>query len=188
VNLKSKFFILSIPIFMTGCSGSLFNINLQVIGEQTALERQVLGSYADIGRDLGSYSSVRGVDPNGDLTEPPEVTTSQEAAFAALRNQEYNSDDVRSILNAQIAGTNSEGFLEQRNNLPDVYFLTEDQVEQLIEEENNDRRVLFDRLKETVTYSPDQESEIISIFATINQEKAPNGTLIENEDGDWVTK
>lgn len=177
-----------VALFLQGC-GPLLNLNIKVIGEQTSLENQVLGNYADLGNELLSYSSVRGVDPSGDLNPPPETTESQRLVFAALQNRRYNSDDLILLLRSKILGEGADGFVVQRSQDLKAVSLTQDQVDQLITEENADRNVLLERLQKTIfSEAENQEQEIRWIFATINQDAAPTGTPVQSRDGKWSTK
>ena len=188
-----RFFVL--PLSLCVCSlalqgcGPLFNLNIKVLGEQTSLENQVLGSYATLGNELLAYSSVRGVEPDGSLRAPKETTESQKQVFAALQNRRYNSDDIQRLLIAGIVGETNQGTLEIRKDPPRDFPFTREQVEQLVAEENSDRAILLNRLNTTVVSdAPNREEEIRWVFATINQEIAPQGSPLQNRAGDWSTK
>lgn len=186
----NKLFLLLFPVVIAlqGC-GPLLNLNIKVIGEQTSLENQVLGNYAELGNELQSYGSVRGVDPSGALAPPKETTTSQQQVFAALQNRRYNNDDLMLLLRTGVVGEAATGFLDQRKtNLEGLPF-GQEQVTQLIEEENRDRTVLLERLQTTVfTEAENQQQEIIWVFATINQNAAPTGSAIQARTGEWSIK
>lgn len=181
-------FGLTVPILMlAGCAKSLFNVNFFVVGEQTSLEKQVLGTYGALGEDLLLYSSVRGVDEEGGLKTPPPATDSQQAAFAAMRNREYNRDDVNALLTAGLVGESQTGLLEWRDRnatLPPD--LTLDQAERIVDEENRDRGNVLGRLMATVPGIDDaSRKEVGRIFAGLNKELAPPGAWIQKEDGSW---
>jgi hypothetical protein len=159
-----------------GCQARLFDVNLFVVGEQTSLEKQVLGSYNALGENLLVYSSVRGVDPDGELRELPPATDSQRAAFAALRNREYNADDVQAILAAGLAGEGRDALMQWR----------EEDARRIVEEENADREVLLARLMQTTPgAAPTDEAEVRWILAGLNGGAAPAGAWIEGRDGTW---
>lgn len=178
-------------LIAAGCASSLVNVNLNVVGEQTALEKQVLGTYKSLGEDLMIYSSVRGVDEGGSLKTPPPATDSQRAACAAMRNREYNRDDIQRILAAGIAGEGNNGQLVVRTeSAPEsIEGLTRAQVLKLIEEENGDRRVVIERLAATTpNLTGEQRQQVGSIFAQLNHEIAPAGAWLQNADGSWRRK
>lgn len=181
--------IILFSLILSGCGGPFLDLNFFVLDEQTSLEKQVLGSYSEIGSDLTAYSSVRGVSPDGSMQTPPEKTSSQQQAFNAMRNQRYNSDDVNRLLSNRIVGEGNEGLLVLEESVNPAFGLTMDQVDQLIEEENRDRQILIDRLMETtVAETSDKRREVAWIFAQINQETAPAGTRIQMKNGEWKTK
>lgn len=174
-----------------GCGGSLVNVNLNVVGEQTALEKQVLGTYRSLGEDLMIYSSVRGVDPEGGLKVPPQATASQRAACDAMRNRQYNRDDIDRLRRAGLAGEGRDGMLALRPEQAGqgLEELTAAQVTALIEEENRDRRAVLDRLIETTPgVTGAQRASVAWIFAGLNQDAAPAGAWVQNEDGSWRRK
>jgi len=178
-------------LLAAGCIGSLFNVNLNVVGEQTALEKQVLGTYRSLGEDLMIYSSVRGVDTNGTLKVPPPATDSQRAACAAMRNRQFNRDDIESVLSAGVVAEGNDGFLSLRKEAgtASVSGLSRDQVVKLVEEENGDRRVIIERLAATTpNLTAEQRARIGWIFAGLNQETAPGGAWIQDKDGAWRRK
>ena len=181
----------AVILVAAGCAGPLANVNLNVVGEQTALEKQVLGTYKSLGEDLMIYSSVRGVDETGALKVPPKATDSQRAACQAMRNREYNRDDIVKMLASGIAGEGNDGFLVIRGEVKAdaIEGLTADQVGKLVEEENANRRTILDRLVETTPdLGKDQRVQVGRIFAGLNQETAPAGAWLQNDNGTWRKK
>jgi hypothetical protein len=183
--------VLTALLLLGGCRAPLVSVNLNVVGEQTALEKQVLGTYRELGENLMIYSSVRGVNPDGSLKTPPPATDSQRAAFEAMRSREFNRDDVEQILAAGIAGEGRDGLLRLQ---PEPAFqtvptLTPDQILAVIEEENRDRRAILARLVGTTPgLTPEQELDVALIFAGLNQETAPSGAWIQDASGTWRQK
>jgi hypothetical protein len=177
-------------LLSTGCLGNLFGINLYAVGEKTALERQVLGTYEQIGRDLTVYASVRGVEPDGSLREVPPVTESQQAVMRALANRRYNRDDIDIMLSAGVLGEARSGMLEARRENPFAGLpLSPDLAEAIFREENEDRAVIIERLVTTTPgVTPSDREEVAWIFATLNHEQAPVGSFIQLRDGSWRTR
>jgi len=174
---------------LAGCGGSLVNVKLNVVGEQTALEKQVLGTYRSLGEDLMVYSSVRGVDPSGELKVPPKATESQKAACAAMRNRQYNRDDIERILKAGIAGEGKDGLLVLRSAGTKLEELDVEQIGRLVREENSDRVAILDRLIKTAPdVKEEHRSRVAWIFAGLNQEAAPAGAWVQDEGGNWRKK
>ncbi|MBI1291900.1 DUF1318 domain-containing protein [bacterium] len=182
--------LIAAPLLTTGCVGSLFGINLTAVGEKTALERQVLGTYEQIGRDLSVYASVRGVDPSGALKEPPASTDSQRATMLALNNRRYNRDDLELLLTAGAVGEGNDGLLSIRNDAAvTASTIGEELARQVIVEENRDRVTILSRLQETTPgVTEANRADVAWVFATLNHDLAPAGASIQRRDGTWVTK
>ena len=169
-----------------GCQARLFDVNLFIVGEQTSLEKQVLGSYNALGENLLVYSSVRGVDQDGELRELPPATDSQRAAFAALRNREYNADDVQAILAAGLAGEGRDAMLQWREEPRAIGLISAEDARRIVVEENADREVLLARLMQTTPgAAPTDEAEVRWILAGLNAGAAPAGAWIQGRDGTW---
>lgn len=183
--------VLLVAMLLTAGCGRLFDVNLFFVGEQTSLERQVLGTYSALGEDLLVYSSVRGVDPQGNLRPAPETTESQRAAFAAMRNREYNRDDIERLLAAGFVGEGNRGMLivQAADGSDSLQSLTADQVTQLVTEENTDRQNILARLVETSPGVTDEQlPQVFWIFATLNQDAAPQGSWVQDRQGNWRRK
>ncbi len=182
--------IVLLSLLSTGC-GKLFDVNLFFVGEQTSLERQVLGTYSALGEDLLVYGSVRGVSPDGSLRPSPATTESQRAAFNAMRNRQYNQDDIERLLAAGFIGEGNNGLLVRRaSDTPgELESLTAGQVAELVQEENNDRQLILARLVETTPAVTDEQlPEVFWIFATLNHDAAPSGSWIQDRQGNWRSK
>ncbi len=178
------------PIFLGGCRGSFLAIDLFVVDEKTALERQVLGAYEEIGRDLASYASMRAVEPDGSLIQPREMTGSQRDTVRAMNNRRYNRDDLDTMLAEGVVGEGRNGFLVWRtDSLPADFPLEEDLANQVFEEDNADRRTILERLWTTAPGATEEDREEIEfILAELNQDLAPAGSPIQSRDGEWSRK
>jgi len=184
---------LTIALFLilgTGCGGSLLGINVFVVDQKTALERQVLGSYEAIGADLASFASVRGVNPDGTMKPERKMTDNQRAVLMAMNNRRYNRDDLDTLLAAGVVGETRNGLLERRNAETPVPPNVDPRVaDAVIAEENADRRIIVDRLVETTPgVKPGQRGEVEFIFARLNQDLAPVGSPIQDASGAWSRK
>ena len=190
MTLRTLFCFTFLASFLLGGCGTLFEIDLTVVGEKTALERQVLGTYQDLGRDLTVYSSVRAVQPDGSLEPPPPTTESQREVLRAINNRRYNRDDLDTLLSAGVLGEANDGLvmMRQSEQLP-VGDLTSDLVDQILEEENQDRETIIARLvKTTPGVTEGQRGEVAWIFAQLNQDLAPAGAPVQNREGEWRQK
>ncbi len=174
---------------LSGC-GPLLDIDLFVVGEKTALESQVLGTYQSLGRDLTAYASVRGVNEDGSIRPAPEMTDSQREVLRALNNQQYNRDDLDQLLAAGSVGEGNEGTLVVMTEAAEsIGELTPELVDEVLAEENADRTVVLDRLMKTTPGLRDEDRpEVVWIFARMNQDAAPAGSWIQTREGVWEQK
>lgn len=179
---------LAIALAATAGCGSLFDVNLFVVGEQTALEKQVLGTYSALGEDLLVYSSVRGVEPDGSLKTPPPATESQRAALAAMRDREYNRDDIDALLAAGVVGEGIDGMLAPRPEPHGPVAIPAEEAARAIAEENAARAVVLGRLTETSGVASADSAAVAAIFAGINRDAAPRNAWVQRAGGDWVRK
>ena len=181
--------LLAAVALLPGCAGNLFGLNLFVVGEKTALEKQVLGTYESIGADLSTYASVRGVNPDGTMKPPRDITESQAAVLLAMNNRQYNRDDLNTLLLAGIVGEANTGLLVRVDGAPAATDLSPALVDRIFEEENKDRSTIIERLMKTTPGATEENrAEVAWIFATLNQELAPKGSRIQTQLGEWTTK
>lgn len=174
---------------LAGCGGRLFDVNLTVVGEQTSLERQVLGNYDSVGEDLRAYSGVRAVGPDGQVQAPPATTDSRAAMIAAMRNREYNRGDVQALLAAGIVGEGNDGMLAWRSDTRTFKRMGPAEVEEVVAEENADRGTIIDRLVTTTPGVGEQDrQEVRWILAGRFQEEAPFGAWVQARNGAWMRK
>lgn len=181
--------VLAGAVLQSGCAGNLFGLNLFVVGEKTALEKQVLGTYESIGADLSTYASVRGVNPDGSIKPPPEMTDSQAAVLQAMNNRQYNRDDLNALLLGGVVGEGNDGLLLRFEGTEAPAGLSPALVDRIFEEENRDRATIIERLLRTTPgATPENRAEVAWIFATLNQELAPKGSRVQSLAGEWGTK
>jgi hypothetical protein len=179
--------ILTAPLVLSAC-GAL-NINLTFVGEKTALERQVLGAYEEIGRDLASFGSVRAIEPDGSLREPAPRTASQQRFLEALAARQFNRDDVGMLLAAGYLREGNDAMLSVNPEWSGTLPLPAAEVEALIADENNNRRVLLDRLVETTPGVTEADRPAVAwVIATLNHDQAPAGALLQDRNGAWRIK
>ena len=172
---------------LAGCNP--FRVNLTFVGERTALERQVLGTYEEIGRDLASFGSVRGVNPDGSLSPPPARTTSQEAFLQAMANRQFNRDDVGTLLLVGHVREGRDGLLQPGESLSGSIPFSDVETAAIVDEENADRTTLIERLLQTTPgVTAEDRDRVAWVVATLNHDLAPPGAWLQNEDGTWRQK
>ncbi|CAN5382616.1 hypothetical protein BH09SUM1_BH09SUM1_03240 [soil metagenome] len=174
---------------LSGCLGKLFGINLTVVGEKTALEKQVLGTYQEIGRDLASYASVRGVNEDGTLKPSPEVTDSQRAVLQALNDRQYNRDDLQTMLRAGVLGEANTGLVVILRDPAPGDEIPPKLAQEVFTEENADRATVLGRLMQTTPGVTEKDrAQVEWIFTTLNEDLAPAGSRVQDQSGAWRTK
>lgn len=189
-QLPSLLLICLTALSIQSCGLSLFNIDVNLVGEKSVLEQQVLGTYADLGRDLTVYASVRAVEPDGSLSAPPQTTNSQTEALRAMSNRRYNRDDLDALLSNGVVGEGNDGLLSvlDESRIPSTG-LAEDLARQVIQEENQDRTVIIERLIATTPgIDASNATEVPAILAGLNRDLAPSGSQIQNSAGQWSVK
>jgi len=161
---------------------------VKVTGEKTALEKEVLGTYSEIEMEADTWmvASTRAAKGEGEV----KISSEKRKVFEALQEQKYNKDDVDEFKRKGYIGENNQGFLEIRS--PDA--LGGDPakmklVSEIIEEENADRRIIMERIVELKDSLKKAETkEVFYVFAQIKQKDSPDGTWIQQQEGNWVRK
>ena len=184
---KVSLFILVVLIgSFIGFGCSIKAPEVQVTGEKTALEREVLGTYHEMEEDTWMVASSRATKGEGKVKISPE----KRKVLDALQSQKFNKDDIDEFKKKGYVGENNEGFLELRTSEE----LSKDQgqkdlVTEIIKEENGDREIIMGRVIElNDSLKKAARKEILTIFAKMNQENSPDGTWIQQPNGEWTKK
>ena len=168
------------------CGGPL--VGVTVVDERTALENQVLGTYQELNQEVLLVASVRYIDPKGKLKKSPEVPPGKKKVIRSIQRASFNKDDIDQLKNKALLGENNLGGIS----LLDPDKLEADQrafVENLIQEENEDRKIIMKRVIETNEKLSDKDlPRVQKMFAALNRDKARTGDMIQLENGDWVKK
>lgn len=167
----------------------LVDVNVQVVDEKTLLERQILGAYENLEKDLVMVASVRSVDTQGRLVPLPDFPPGQRKALEALRIREFYRDDVEALKKEGVAGEGKDGFLVTLPDAPKLDAKRAALAKNVIEQENTARRALIDRILETnETLKADDRGKVERVFAQMNRDAAKDGEWIQGEDGAWTRK
>ena len=185
-------------VVLEGC----INIGVDTITTEQALANQVMGVLQNLGEDVLLFESVRGVDENGEVKKPPEMTDGARTVIEALQRQQFNRDDVLSFLADGSAREGNNGLLRFhetercRGEPAHAEF-----VQAIVAEENSDRLVIMRRVIEvTEDRSEDDLPAIQKVFAHRNREGAQPGVWIQlpnkqgpdgadvPDSGEWVQK
>lgn len=190
--------LLAVLVVMMLCGCTLAEVNVQVAGERTSLEKQVLGSYNALTRRAMLSSSVRGVDPLGNVEEPPTLSADGQAALEAVQTQAFHADDVDAFRRLGWVGENNEGLLTpfpmEREGAPDALAgfaadYREDEFALVVREVNEARDTLIRRVVQTDdAFTEADLPQIRGVFARMNARRALPGERIQQPDGQWTRK
>jgi len=179
-----------------GCSwlGGMVGTQIRV-GERRSLEEQVLGAFDQVADEVYVLAGVRSVDPiSGAPTAPPPMTQSEARALAAGRRMEFNRDDVLAFKREGLVGEGNDALLTA---FPDAMarLATEDPrrhalVQEVVREENEDRRTIMQRIVDT---NPDLIGaegldQVRRILAARYRQEAEPGTMVQLPDGSWIAR
>jgi uncharacterized protein YdbL (DUF1318 family) len=170
--------------FVSNCSVKAPEV--KVTGEKTALENQVIGTYAEIEQDAWTLASVRSTTPG----QAPKMPAEKKKVFEAVQGRKFNKDDIDEFKKAEIVGENNMGLLEIRNyqkleSDPEL----KTRVAKIVETENGYRKIIMDRiivLNESAAKAGNEN--VAKIFAKINQDNSEAGTWVQSDDGKWIKK
>lgn len=154
--------------------------NFDLTSQRTALENQVLGSYRDIEDELILVSAVRG----NMIVQPP-----NSPATNALKNQDFNRDDIEELKQKHLIGETFLGEVKATSKIGSSDQITQKLALELIREENNDRQVIWNRIiSKNKNLSAKDLPAIRKTYAKLIFERSPGGQLFLNENNLWVTK
>lgn len=188
-----RFLALATVVLLTsGCFGKLsglVDVNVQVVDEKTLLERQILGAYENLEKDLVMVASVRSVDTEGRLSPLPDFPPGQRKALEALRVREFYRDDVDALKKDGVIGEGKEGYLTVLPTAPKVDAKRTALLDNVLKQENDARRWLVERIVETnETLSPADRPKVEKVFAQMNRDAAKDGDWVQADDGTWSKK
>jgi len=180
-GLMSIFIIVT---FSSQCSIKAPELN--VTGEKTALENQVLGTYRQIEADTWLVASTRAIGSNATAETP----NAKKEVMEAVQNRKFNQDDVNELKRAKVVGENNQGYLEvlinkkYQNEAEYKHY-----VDQIVSEENHDRQVIFERI---LAINEDaagaQKVQVNDVLSKLNYDNSEPGTMIQTTDGQWIEK
>lgn len=183
-------------LVLAGCT--LAKVDVNVVGERTSLENQVLGSYNSLTEDVLLVASVRGVSPGGKIEAPPRRSPEQEDGVRALEDLAFHADDLDAFKRLGWVGENREGLLTPfpmtppKKGTPELTAFAsrypEAEFRQVVDEVNKAREVLMLRVVQTnENFTTRDLPAIRTVFARINRQNSPPGTRVQGEDGQWST-
>lgn len=176
--LRKLMRLLVVPSCLLWVSACAFEVN--VTSQRTALENQVMGSYAQLEDDLVLNSSVRGKPTKG----------IKEKALLAKQNQAFNKDDIDELKSKGILGESKQGLLQilTKNQGLASEVKAEDMklAKILVDEENRDRRVIWSQTISTnESLTDDNLKEVQTTYAKMMRDKSDPGHWYEADSGKW---
>lgn len=184
--------LVALSTLSTGCFGKLsglVDVNVTIVDEKTLLERQILGAYENLEKDLVMVASVRSVDTEGRLVPLPDFPPGQRKALEALRVREFYRDDVEALKNEGVIGEGKDGYLAVLPTAPKLDAKKKTLLDNVIAQENQARKSLVDRIVETnETLTPNDRPKVEKVFAQMNRDAAKDGEWVQAEDGNWSKK
>jgi len=178
-----------------GLFGDLVSTRIVVKSSRQSLREQVLGAYAEVGREVYLLAGVRSVDPFTGQPQPPRrMSPSEQRALEARRSMEFNRDDVLRFKRAGYVGEGRDGllvfFTDQQEMLraenPWLYEL----VRAVALEENRDRLNVMQRI---IEITPELQGEggpdmLRAILAEKSRQEAELGMKLQRPDSVWETR
>jgi len=172
------------------CGGSLVEVKVDIVGERTALERQVLGTFQELDRQVILMSSVRSIDASGHLIELPPIPQGKRLVIRALQRMKFNRDDVDRFRVAGYLGEGNNGLLVFRA-APSAGKEENSElfIKSVMTDENEDRLAVMKRVvQENENFKESDLEKVQKIFAHLNRDASPAGTWVQLEDGSWTQK
>jgi uncharacterized protein YdbL (DUF1318 family) len=169
---------------LSGCS--IKAPEVRVTGEKLALEREVVGTYQQIEEDTWMIASTRAVDNDTSVI----LSSEKRKVLEAIQRQKFNKDDIEEFKRKGYVGENKEGFIEiittdQLDKDPDTKKLVDD----IVQEENEDREMIMIRVIElNESLKKVERKDVHAIFARMYQDNSEKGTWIQKKDGSWANK
>jgi uncharacterized protein YdbL (DUF1318 family) len=185
-HLGNIMVISAIPL-VKSCSFKLPEV-VNITGEKTVLEKEILGTYHQMREDTWMVASTRS---GSEKPNPPApMSPEKKRSLDALREQEFNKDDVEEFKQKGFVGEANDGRLmvrpsEELSRAQDTSKL----VEEIIQEENADRQIIMERVVElNDALKRAVPKDVSAVFAKMYQDNSPSGTWIQRPDESWIRK
>lgn len=180
---KSLLIIFTVSMFFSSCAIRLPKIT--ATGERTVFENQIVGSYKMIEEEAWMVASLR-----SDSQDSLQIAKEKRKVLEAILQQKFNADDIEDFKLAEIVGEKNDGnltIMETAYSQADSAYRA--LIDKVVSEENDDRRLIMNRLIElNPEISAGERDRIEVIYAKMKQESSPKGTWIQNENNEWRKK
>lgn len=158
--------------------------DIRITGEKTALENQILGEYNKVKEDAWMIASERG---SGKV----EIPKDKKEIIEAIRNREFNKDDVDEFKINGLFGEKPDGLIGLVDSAEVMKMKENDKrlLDKVFSEENRDRKMIISRITEINTdFQAAGQGEVEKAFFSMNLEESPKGTYYLNPKGKWEKK
>jgi len=175
-----KYTVFLATIILFSCTIKIPDI--KVTGEKTALENQILGEYNKVKEDAWMMASQRG---SGKV----EIPKDKKEIIEAVRNREFNKDDVDEFKSIGLFGEKPDGLLGLVDSSIATTEQSQEYADKIFAEENRDRNIIIKRITEVNTdFQAAGKGEVEKAFFAMNLEESPKGTYYLNPKGKWEKK
>jgi hypothetical protein len=162
---------------------------IQLTGEKTVIERQMVGDYRELERDAWMVSSAK---TNVSKSKGSPLAGGDEALFTAMKVREFNADKIRGYKNEGAIGESANGLVAYIQNQryeasPSLKAL----LLRVIEDENAARNRIFERslTKSSKEKATDEQIQVFGKkFAQEQVALAIKNDWIQEKSGQWVRK
>ncbi len=181
--MKKEFIaVLTGTLLLTAC----INIKMVNVGQKTAYERQLTGTYEELDSSLATVASVRG--PGSSDNGSTALSESYQKALSARRRQLFNEDDIAVFKSEGCIGENIRG---QAEVLPCELLSNnadkKELVARLVAEDNEDRKNIIDlAIQMDNSLTPANVSDMRSVYHQLLRDSAKSGYMFEESPGKWT--
>ncbi len=183
-----RFVRIVIPVLMLFTAWTDFgcmSIRPQVVSQKTQLERQILGEFEQLEKDLIMVSSVRSKG-----AAEGELSPAHREALMAVMNRQFRRDDIEEYKRSKNAGEGLNGLLRF---FPSTETRSDNELEKrirkTIDEENRDREIIMRRVIDMHEGLDDNDLKTVrTMLGELNQADCREGDLIEDEEEGWIPK
>ncbi len=187
--------IVCIVIVMSGCTSSgciqdmpscleIYPPAINITGEKTALERQLIGEYHELEQDAWVTSTV--MTPSKGNRKA--VVNADDELLNAIQIRELNSDTIRLYKDKELIGEQNNGYIAIVDEKKLQSLQEADVIRTVVQQENNARSVIFVKSSGAARSSEAKAIQFAVEFAKEQHAKAKKGDWIQNNDGRWVKK
>ena len=187
--------IVCIVIVMSGCTSSgciqdmpscleIYPPAINITGEKTALERQLIGEYHELEQDAWVTSTV--MTPSKGNRKA--VVNADDELLNAIQIRELNSDTIRLYKDKELIGEQNNGYIAIVDEKKLQSLQEADVIRTVVQQENNARSIIFVKSSGATKSNEAKAMQFAVEFAKEQHAKAKKGDWIQNNDGRWVKK